>query len=169
MSKTKNIINILQNANKIDHGSFKFFVSVSNDVGIKIMPCKITRDNNFKRQKRAYKFKFAPNCWCCFSVVIDGERWHGYFTEKVKKVETYNTAYKQADKLIIGLLRKVGFDFSWDSNTRNMGVDKNGNLVCVDFDCDKEPGKALQFYLGTNFSNCKKVFRAKLRKTQEKR
>lgn len=123
----------LKNAKYCKNGSFKCFLALSDKVGVKIMPSKLNRDENYMYQKRASKFNLGPKCWSRFYITINNVKWYGYFTEVVDAFYDFDGSDAKVDDLIKNLLDKTGFDFEWDSCCRNIGI-KDGVLVCIDFD-----------------------------------
>jgi len=115
----------------ISAGLFCIFVKLNQNIGIKIYPTKYSRDDVYKRQKKAAKLDLGPITYGIVDIEYRGQKAYCYLTEIVETCTPSMYNLLHVKYLREELLDKINFNFL-DNHYKNCGI-KNEKLICIDF------------------------------------
>ena len=99
------------------------------DYGAKIYKNKRQRNRCFNLQKIANEYFLAPSVGDRFEIEIDGKKFFGFFTQKVRVLKYSDHFY---DEKLGKKLKQIGINH-YDLHSGNIGIIKR-KRVCIDFD-----------------------------------
>jgi hypothetical protein len=132
-------------------GTSCYFVGLDDDYGVKLYATALERDAAYVAQSVGHEVSIGPETGDCFEIenlelhpryipywwydrTERPRKMYGYITECVEIIEDHSIYDYRDFDLLKSIAKEFGFDIISDVRESNVGVDKRGELVILDWD-----------------------------------